>query len=125
MTHSVDVQKLAIKDLSGIPEASQKLIACEILDLGRDPRPRGYAKIKGGARCRIRIGKYRILYEIDKKNRRVAICRVKIREDAFRRAYLNASHFLTQPSPPEPPAPAVRSPRTSAPSPFRLAATFS
>nr|WP_198428762.1 type II toxin-antitoxin system RelE/ParE family toxin [Nocardia bovistercoris] len=55
-----------------------------IIDLTGDPRPRGAKKLVGQSDWRIRIGQYRIVYEIDDDEQVVTIMTVAKRSDAYR-----------------------------------------
>lgn len=54
--------------------------------LGAVPRPPGARKLQGSGRddYRIRIGDYRVLYEVDDTARVVRIMRVRHRREAYR-----------------------------------------
>ena len=55
-----------------------------IQGLRNDPFPRGIKKQRGEEnRYRIREGKYRILYEVDQKNKTIVIYRIKLRKAAY------------------------------------------
>jgi mRNA-degrading endonuclease RelE of RelBE toxin-antitoxin system len=55
-------------------------------DLAENPRPLGYRKLTGSKNdWRIRIGDYRVLYEIDEKAKAVRIMRVRHRREVYRR----------------------------------------
>ena len=62
--YKVRVERKAQKKLSKIPEPYYSTLKTAILDLGNDPRPQGYTKLKGRAGFRIRVADYRIIYEI-------------------------------------------------------------
>lgn len=70
------------KELDIIPDKDYSRIEKAILALKLQPRPFGIKKI-GPNDWRIRIGNYRILYEIDDKEKMVTIYRVKHRKDAY------------------------------------------
>ena len=56
-----------------------------ITRLGSDPRPPGCKKLSGSARdWRIRVGDFRVLYEIDDPKKAVRIMRVRHRRDVYR-----------------------------------------
>ena len=62
--YNVRVERKAQKKLSKIPEPYYSTLKAAILDLGNDPRPQGYIKLKGREGFRIRVADYRIIYEI-------------------------------------------------------------
>lgn len=70
------------KDLGRIPHDYQRAIADAVRALGANPRPPGkrYKRLKGQimvshfiAQHRLRIGPYRILYDIDDQRKRVIV----------------------------------------------------
>ena len=65
--YRVRVERKAQKALSKIPEPYYSNIKGAILRLAEDPRPEGYKKLKGRQGYRIRVGNYRIIYEIQDK----------------------------------------------------------
>lgn len=74
-------------------EADLKRLSKEIFDriiphikaLAKDPRPPGCRKLSGSKNdWRIRIGDYRILYEVDDKARTAKVFRVKHRRESYR-----------------------------------------
>lgn len=62
--YKVRVERKAQKKLSKIPEPYYSNLKTAILDLGNNPRPQGYKKLKGRDGYRIRVADYRIIYEI-------------------------------------------------------------
>jgi len=56
----------------------------KIRGLGEDPRPPGAEKLRGKEGWRIRVGDYRVIYEIDDRSREVMIYRVQHRKDIYR-----------------------------------------
>lgn len=61
---SISLKKQAIKALENIPEPYYSSIKDAIYALADDPRPHGFKKLKGRAGYRIRIGAYRVIYEV-------------------------------------------------------------
>jgi mRNA interferase RelE/StbE len=60
------------------------LIGEHIEHLAKDPRPPDAKKLKGDLGYSLRVGVYRILYDVDDEARTVTIYRVKHRRDAYR-----------------------------------------
>jgi mRNA interferase RelE/StbE len=53
--------------------------------LADNPRPTGCRKLTGSDRdWRVRVGDYRIIYEIDDRNREVRVMRIRHRREAYR-----------------------------------------
>ncbi|WP_013325584.1 type II toxin-antitoxin system RelE family toxin [Gloeothece verrucosa] len=65
-TYRIELDKKAAKDFKGLPSDIQKRIKEAIDKLQYDPRPPGCKKLKAfQPPMRIRVGDYRILYEVD------------------------------------------------------------
>lgn len=64
MSFTLNFSKRAFKELNKINEPHYSNIKIAIINLTEDPRPKGYKKLKGRNGYRIRIGNYRIIYEI-------------------------------------------------------------
>ncbi|MEH2192988.1 MAG: type II toxin-antitoxin system RelE/ParE family toxin [Nostoc sp.] len=63
--YQIEFTKGAIKQLNKLPINIKERIDVRILDLATEPRPDGVKKIKGDENSyRIRVGDYRIIYEI-------------------------------------------------------------
>lgn len=60
-------------------------VISRIKALADDPRPSGCRKITGSkSDWRIRIGDYRVIYEIDEKAKAVRVVRIRHRREAYR-----------------------------------------
>ncbi len=64
MSYSVTFSRRAFKDLEKINEPFYHQIKQAIVALADDPRPQGYKKLKGRDGYRIRVGNYRIIYDV-------------------------------------------------------------
>jgi mRNA interferase RelE/StbE len=64
MVYSLNFSKQALKELGEIHEPFYSNIKQAIFDLAENPRPHGYKKLKGRDGYRIRVGNYRIIYDI-------------------------------------------------------------
>lgn len=62
--YTVYLSKSARKDLDNLRNSVAKPILSAIANLAEDPRPNGCKKLKGREGYRIRIGNYRVIYEI-------------------------------------------------------------
>ena len=60
------------------------LIKSAISDLADNPRPFGYKKLKGEEAYRIRVGVYRIIYEIDNNRIIVTVVSVGHRKEIYK-----------------------------------------
>jgi mRNA interferase RelE/StbE len=85
VSYKVIIPKPVQKQLNKLPEDIRKLIAERILLLTEEPRPAGVKKLKGfDNEYRIRIGDYRVRYEVDDKALMVLVLHCKNRKDAYR-----------------------------------------
>jgi mRNA interferase RelE/StbE len=65
MLYQIEFTKSAIKQLNKLPKNIKERIDARILDLATEPRPNGVKKLKGDENSyRIRVGDYRLIYEI-------------------------------------------------------------
>jgi mRNA interferase RelE/StbE len=62
--YELQYKKKAIKALTKISEPYYSAIIKAIDDLAENPRPYGYKKLTGRIGFRIRVGSYRIIYDI-------------------------------------------------------------
>ena len=62
--YSIDFSKKAQKKLDKLSDVIANPILSAIGELSSNPRPQGYKKLKGRKGYRIRVGNYRVIYEI-------------------------------------------------------------
>lgn len=76
----------ARRDLKKLDPRVSKRLDRTILKLGHEPYPSGIRKLiaKDVAQYRIRIGDYRILYDIDESAKAVVILRIGHRREIYR-----------------------------------------
>ena len=73
------------KDLRQIPGEAVSRIVTEVAKLADEPLPRGSEKLTGSERIyRIRIGDYRVVYELRRDAKVVEIQRVRHRKGVYR-----------------------------------------
>lgn len=82
--YQVDLRRQAYKDLQSISTDYLRLVSNHIDSLEENPRPVDSKKLKGDAGYSLRVGTYRILYDIDDKSKLVTIYRIKHRREAYR-----------------------------------------
>ena len=82
--YSIRVLRVALKDIEDLPRDYARLVSHHIDQLAQNPRPAGVIKLQGEGGYRIRVGVYRILYDIDDKEQTVIVYRVKHRREAYR-----------------------------------------
>ncbi len=76
MSYTIQIKRSAQKSLAQITEPYQAKIISAIQQLAYNPRPSGCKRLSGKEAWRIRVGDYRILYEI--KDRQLLILIVVI-----------------------------------------------
>jgi mRNA interferase RelE/StbE len=75
----------AAKDLAALPKAVVRRVDAKILNLAHAPRPAEAVKLKGAdALYRLRVGDYRIIYEVKDDVVVIVIVRVGHRREVYR-----------------------------------------
>jgi mRNA interferase RelE/StbE len=64
VSYAIKIKKSAQKSLAKISQPYQSNIIESIRDLSNQPRPPGCKKLSGRDAWRIRVGDYRVIYEI-------------------------------------------------------------
>ena len=83
--HEILIELSAERDLRRLPQDLFKRIIPHIKKLKDNPRPDGCRKISGSENdWRIRIGDYRVIYEIDDKGKVVRIIKVRHRKESYK-----------------------------------------
>ncbi len=84
--YTIEFSSAAARQFRRLAAETRARISPHIDALAENPRPIGGAKLKGEARgYRLRIGNYRILYEVDDKRRAVLVVAVGHRRKVYRR----------------------------------------
>jgi len=78
------IERSAQRALSKIPLPHRDRVVDLIRRLAGDPRPHGVKKLSGRDAWRIRIGNYRVIYEIHDDRLVVLVVRVGHRKDVYR-----------------------------------------
>ncbi len=85
MRYEIIIKPAAEKNLDKIPRSARRRIADALEELRNGPRPSGVVKLAGAENLwRIRIGDYRVVYEIDDARAIVSVLRVAHRKDVYR-----------------------------------------
>lgn len=77
-------KKSVARDLRGIPNKDIRRILARIDALALDPRGKGCAKLSDRERYRVRLGSYRIVYEIRDAEFVVLVVKVAHRSAVYR-----------------------------------------
>jgi mRNA interferase RelE/StbE len=85
MNYKVEFASRAVKDLHSIPRTYQGKIIAKAESLSKDPYPRGCLKLKGlkDEFWRVRVGDYRILYQVDDSIEIIDIRRIGHRKGIY------------------------------------------
>lgn len=84
MNYRLLILKKAQKELSKVTGRDYEQIKEAIFELANNPRPIGCRKLTGREGWRIRVGKNRIIYEIDDKEKAITILHIGHRKDIYR-----------------------------------------
>ena len=84
MSYRVLILRRAQKELGALPGAMFEKVVTSIRDLGEDPRAPGCRKLTGREGWRVRVGAYRVIYEIDDAGQCVTVLHVGHRKDVYR-----------------------------------------
>lgn len=84
MKYTVLIERYAQKQIMKLDKKVIPVIKTTIASLADNPRPYGYKKLKGEDAYRIRVGDYRIIYEIDNDKIIVIIVSVGHRKEIYK-----------------------------------------
>ena len=84
MPYVVYLKRSAEKELKRLPTKVHDRIVKRLISLGDNPRPSGLRELQSREGYRIRVGDYRILYWINKKEKRVEITSIAHRKEVYR-----------------------------------------
>jgi mRNA interferase RelE/StbE len=84
MAHSVEFKPSADKAIDALPSEYRTRIIKAAMALADNPRPSGCKKLKGMEAWRIRIGDYRVVYEIHDDVLIVLVVRVAHRKEVYK-----------------------------------------
>ena len=84
MTYSVEILRSAQKQLGKIDRNQRSRVFQAIRKLADDPRPPGTKKLTGRPAWRIRVGSYRIIYEIHDDRLVVLVVAIGDRKEVYR-----------------------------------------
>ena len=84
MRYAISILRRAQKELAQLPTEVYEHVRDTIRTLSQNPRPSGCLKLTGREGWRLRVGNYRIIYEIDDNQQTVTILHVGHRRDVYR-----------------------------------------
>ena len=83
--YSVIVSKSAKKTLSKLPNEVVKKILDALDDLVEEPRPMGYIQLKGRSGYRIRVGNYRVIYDVNDDELLILVMEIGNRKEIYKK----------------------------------------
>ena len=85
MVYRIQVVRVVQKQILSLPKEAQIQVVRAIDNLANTPRPSGCKKLRGADFWRIRIGRYRVVYQINDEALLVILVKVALRkEDTYR-----------------------------------------
>ena len=85
MSYQVLIERRALKELSKLPASIRARVTGAIDGLRSQPRPSNSKKLTGSRdQWRVRVGDYRVLYEINDKVREVRVYAIGHRREIYR-----------------------------------------
>ena len=85
MRYSLEISRTAEKQLKRLPATVQRRVAAMLLSFEIEPRPIGCKKLSGFENTyRVRLGDYRIIYEIHDRIVTVTALKIGHRKDIYR-----------------------------------------
>ena len=84
MSYSIRILRRAQKALARLPKRDYERVRDAIRALAENPRPSGARKLRDREGWRIRVGVYRVIYEIDDADRVVTVLDIGHRGDIYR-----------------------------------------
>ncbi|MBW4640241.1 MAG: type II toxin-antitoxin system RelE/ParE family toxin [Gloeocapsa sp. UFS-A4-WI-NPMV-4B04] len=84
MNYDIAILRRAQKELAELPTGVYERVRDSIDALAQEPRPPGCVKLTNRQGWRIRVGDYRVIYEIDDQHKTVTILNIGHRRDIYR-----------------------------------------
>ena len=83
MSYNVIVLPVAQREINHLSAATGRRVLARIAALAANPRPSGCIKLTDRDAWRIRVGDYRVIYEIDDPTQTVTVAKVRHRREAY------------------------------------------
>jgi mRNA interferase RelE/StbE len=81
--YQIEVTRAAQRDLARLPKSVFKRVDAKIQSLSEDPHPGGSKKLEDNL-FRVRVGDYRIIYQVISDRIVIVIIRVRHRREVYR-----------------------------------------
>jgi len=82
--YTVTITRAALKELDSLSSVAQARVRAAIDSLADDPRPNSATQLRGSTAWRMRVGDYRVVYDIDDTQLTVTVIRVGHRREVYR-----------------------------------------
>lgn len=82
--YAVFIERYAQKQIAKLDKKIIPIVKEAIAGLAFNPRPHGYKKLKGEEAYRIRVGDYRVIYEIEDDKIIVTVVSIGHRKDIYK-----------------------------------------
>jgi mRNA interferase RelE/StbE len=84
VTYTVEILRSAQRQVARIDRQDQTRIKAAVRELANNPHPAGSRKLSGRSAWRIRVGTYRVIYEIYDDRLIVLVVTIGHRRDVYR-----------------------------------------
>lgn len=84
MSYRLSILRRARDELADLPTAARERVRDRIRQLADDPRPAGARKLTGRPAWRLRVGDYRVIYEVRDEEREIVVMHIGHRRDVYR-----------------------------------------
>ena len=84
MNYEVSILRRAQRELSELPAVDYERVRDVIRGLSEEPRPPGCVKLTGHDGWRIRVGRYRVIYDVEDAQNTVVVLNLGHRRDIYR-----------------------------------------
>lgn len=84
MSYAISILRRAQKEFAAISESDYRRIREAILKLVENPRPPNCKKLVGREGWRIKVGDYRVIYEIADSDKEITILPIGHRRDIYK-----------------------------------------
>ena len=85
MAYRIELTKSAVKELERLPAGSHDKVVEHLIQLEQNPRLFGAEKLTGIDAYKLRVGNYRIVYEINDVEKEVRVVMVEDRKQVYQR----------------------------------------
>ncbi len=85
MSYRVVLTRSAIKELDGLPQKTHDQVVAHLRQLEKNPRVFGSEKLTAINAYKLRVGNYRLVYEINEPEKEIRVVMVDDRKQVYKR----------------------------------------